>query len=413
MNKVNQNNIVELTEGLQTLHHEMPAQIQALSFPLNVLVIGSNAELQMTLETMLGGITNLHINFGAVIPEHLNQYNVFILVVDSDSRETKADIENLANIGINIILLGDDIDGELVRTAIHHNVKDILSMVEVKQELIPTLRKCAEDIVSQCNIAPVFTIMNGKSGSGASFITSCLGEISASLCSREIALIDADLNYGSLADSLNLEASYFLNNALEEIDKLDNVAIRSMMTKRDNLSLLASKPYSQLDPNDIDYYARLERLLWKVKLNHDLVLIDLSRGLESHTLPLLASSTNILLVLQQNINSLRETKALLQQLTQCMGISSESIHVIVNRYSPKVTNITLDDITKVLGINNIFCVGNNYQLASACSDCGSPILKLSDNKVIRKDICHIINELFPIDITPPKTGLINRIFRSS
>ncbi len=413
MNKVNQNNIVELTESRQALQSDSPKSLLALSFPINALVIGDSIGLADTLETLFQSISNLQVNYGTIIPEQINPYNLVILIIGEEQTDTKTYIEQLANSDINIILLGDDMDNELIRTAIHYNVKDIISMANIEEELINALSHCANSIVEKCQIAPVYTIINGKSGSGASFITSCLGEIAANLSTKDLALIDADLHYGSLADSLNLEPSYFLNNAIDEIDKLDNVAIKSMMAKRDNLALLASKPYSQLNSNESEYFAQLEQLLWKIKLNHDLVLIDLSRGLESHTLPLLTLSNNILLVLQQNIVSLRETKALMEQLIKRMGIPRDSIHVIVNRYSPKVTNITLDDIKKVLDVTDIYCVGNNYQLASACSDCGSPILKHSDNRVIRRDICHIINELFPIEVAPQKTSLYNKIFRSS
>ncbi|MEY8212870.1 MAG: hypothetical protein RPR97_00155, partial [Colwellia sp.] len=116
---------------------------------------------------------------------------------------------------------------------------------------------------------------------------------------------------------------------------------------------------------------------------------------------------------QQNIVSLRETKALIHQLTDRMGINKSLIKIIVNRHSKKVTNITIDDIKKVLAIKHVFCVNNNYQLASSCTDLGSPLSKLSDNKIIHKDICCIIEQIFPVDITVEKAGFFSKILRKT
>ncbi|PHR85414.1 MAG: hypothetical protein COA59_03050 [Colwellia sp.] len=344
------------------------------------------------------------------MPKHLSQFDLVILTVNSDKDNYPLVIEKLADQNMPTLLLGDGIAANIVRAAMHFHVQDIIPFKNIEQELFNTLTICANEILKEKKVAPIISIINGKSGSGASFITGCLGEISADLCQDEIALIDADLHYGSLADILNLEANYFLTDALNEIDKLDNVAIKSMMTKRKNLSLLASKAYAQLDNEQNKSFEHLERLAWKIKLNHDLVLADLSRGLDLLTLPLVSISSQFLIVVQQNIVSLREAKALIQQLTQVMGINKSAIKIIVNRYSKKVTNITLNDIKKALAIESVFYVSNNYQLASSCTDLGYPLAKLTENKIIHKEICTIIKQTFPLKLPVEKPSLFSKLF---
>ena len=173
---------------------------------------------------------------------------------------------------------------------------------------------------------------------------------------------------------------------------------------------MASKSYAQLDNEQNQNFEHLEQLAWKIKLNHDLVLVDLSRGLDMLTLPLLLLSSQFLIVVQQNIVSLRESKALIQQLTGTMGVNKHTIKVIVNRYSKKVANISLNDIKKALAIDSVFYVSNNYQLASSCTDLGSPLAKLTENKIIHKEICAIIKEVFPIELPVEKPSLFSKIF---
>ncbi|MBA6390707.1 AAA family ATPase [Colwellia sp. BRX10-3] len=406
-------NIIDLPDSKPLEQEEVITKKQSLPLHINALVICTSDDTKFALANQFSLINNLHIEFSKQLPKQFSQFDLVMLAMGKDSTNIKIVIEQLAKEHIPTLLLGDDIEHDVIRTAMQFNVQDVITLATVEQELVNTLTVCANKILKQKKVAPIISIINGKSGSGASFISGCLGEITADLCQDEIVLLDADLHYGSLADSLNFKADYFLNDALNDIESLDNTAIKSMMTKRKNLSLLTSKTYAQLDSEQNKNFVHLEQLLWKIKLNHDLVLADLSRGLDVLTLPLVLLSSQILIVVQQNIVSLRETKALIHQLTDRMGINKSLIKIIVNRHSKQVTNITLDDIKNVLAINDIFCVSNNYQLASSCTDLGSPLSKLSDNKIIHKDICCIIEQIFPVDIAVEKAGFFSNILRKA
>jgi len=406
-------NVIDLPDSKPLAPDDLITKKQSLSIHLNALIICTSADIKFALVSQFSLINNLHVEFSKQIPKQFSHFDLVILAMGKDSTNIIMVIEQLAKESIPTLLLGDDIEHDVIRTAMQFNVQDVITLATMEQELVNTLTVCANKILKQKKVAPIISIINGKSGSGASFIAGCLGEITADLCQDEIVLIDADLHCGSLAEILNLKADYFLNDALNDIESLDNTAIMSMMTKRKNLSLLTSKAYAQLDNEQNKNFVHLEQLLWKIKLNHDLVLADLSRGLDVLTLPLVLSSSQILIVVQQNIVSLRETKALIHQLTDRMGINKSLIKIIVNRHSKKVTNITLDDIKKVLAIEQVFCVGNNYQLASSFTDLGSPLSKLSDNKIIHKEIYRIIEQIFPIDIVVNKTGFLSNILRKA
>ena len=382
---------------------------RSLPYPLHVLIVCNNPDLQQSLTSYCATISNIKIEFRKNLADRLDNYNLLLLALDNNETLIKPMIERIADNDIQFILLGDNINNELIRIAIHHNVKDIISINDIESELYNSFLGSTDDLISKSKIAPVFSILNGKPGSGASFIAACLGEISANLSDDEIALIDADLNYGSLTDTFNFEPNYFITDALHELEQLDSTAVKGMMLKRGNLNLLACKPYTQLNTNN-KILRQLPELLWKIKLNHDLVLIDLSRGLESDTLPLLNISDKILIVVQQNILSLRETKVLIQQLTTNLGISITKLHIIVNRYTQKENNISIADIKKVLDIQSVHVVSNNYELANAGINSGSPILKVANHKTIQTEISHIIRSLFPIEIPEENKSIFTKLF---
>jgi pilus assembly protein CpaE len=391
----NSNNVVGLPDGKTLGLSGANTKLPCLSIQLKALTICDSPETQRKLADYFSLIRNLDVEFSYTIPKPCNKFDLVILVADEFNNEIKRVFETLNSNKLPVLLVGDNVQNELIRCAMKANVQDIIPLSNIGAELINALQQISQTILNQKQVAPLISIINGKPGSGASFITGCLGEIYADVFSEDISLIDADLHYGSLADTLNLETKYYLGDALNDIDTLDSHAIKSMMSKRNNLNLLPSKAFSHLDDELQKKFANLEPLIWKIKQNYDLVLADLSRGLDVVTLPFIFLSTQIYIVVQQNIVSLREAKALIHQLVNVLGVNKQVIHVIVNRYSSKHNNIDVGDVKKVLAIETVFCVSNNYEFASSCTDLGASQAKLIENKAIRRDIYHIIEQIYP------------------
>ncbi|HEY5716741.1 MAG TPA: pilus assembly protein CpaE, partial [Psychromonas sp.] len=134
------------------------------------------------------------------------------------------------------------------------------------------------------------------------------------------------------------------------------------------------------------------------RTTYQLVIADLSRGLDVHSLPVIDISDLILVVVQQNIVSIREAKELVSQMKIRMGIQPERIHLIVNRFSSKHSSISIEEIKKAVGIGSAFIIHNNYELASACTDLGKSIQQAGNSKKIKSDIEKIVSDLIPISL---------------
>ncbi|MFT7682729.1 MAG: pilus assembly protein CpaE [Moritella dasanensis] len=409
MNKPSSNNILGFDKTLPC-HDQAASQPMILPYPLSALIICHNTSIELELKNYSALISNFDVTFSVSLPDSLNSFNLIILVVVEDNDVTKQIIEKISANDIKFIILADNIKNDLLRVAINYHVEDMISIADTEKELYLSLLKIANELIKTSKIAPVFTIVNGKPGSGASFITSCLAELSANLSTEEIAVIDADLNYGTLADTFNFEPNYFITDALSDLDQLDSNAISAIMSKRGNLGLLPSKPFTLLN-SDIGALDQLPQLIWKIKLNHDLVLIDLSRGLEPYAIPIINLSDNIIITVQQNILSLREAKILIQQLTMNLEIPINKLHIIVNRFSNKNNNISINDIKKVLDVDSLFIVSNNYELANEGINSGSPLLKVANHKVIKAEISNIIREIFPLNLPGKEQSILSKIFR--
>ena len=371
-----------------------------MSFPflVNSLLVCADLHFREQISEYFSEVKNLILKVAPKISLINSETQIVLLVYCGDEQQIFTDMEKSAAQNIPTILIGDNISAAMMRKAIQYQVKDFIPLEHFSDEIGPALSKLVVQISANIKMAPVVSVINGKGGCGASFITDCIGQICAQKSNDNIVLFDADFHHGSLADSLDVDPEYYLTDALQEVQELDALAIKSMMCSNGNLSLLPVKPYSHLsDLVDINHYD-LSLLINKIRLSYQLLIVDFSRGLEAHSLPILDISDVILVVVQQNIVSIREARALVSEMKIRLGIKPERIHLIVNRFSKKHSSISVAEIKEAVGVESALVIHNNYELASACTDLGKPLLQVHNSQQIKQDIEQIVSDFLPVSI---------------
>jgi|GEM_PF-1238463 len=388
-----------------------------MSFPflVNSLLVCADPHIRYQVGGCFNTVKNLIVKMEPKITLINSDVHIVLLVYCGDEQQIFADMEKSDAQNIPTILIGDNISPAVMRKAFQYQVKDFIPLDHVSEEIGPALLKLVEQISANVQMAPVVSIINGKGGSGASFITDCIGQVYAQKSNENVVLFDADFHHGSLADSLGVEPQYYLSDALKEVQELDAMAIRSMMCSRKNLSLLPVKPYSHLSDLVNINPESLSILINKIRLSYQLLIVDFSRGLELHSLPIIDISDVILVVVQQNIVSIRESRALVSEMKIRMGIQPERIHLIVNRFSSKHSSISVAEIKQAIGVESALVIHNNYELANACTDLGKPLLQAHNSKQIKQDIEKIISEFLPVSVDKKEraTGFWSHFFSFS
>ncbi|WP_022942113.1 AAA family ATPase [Psychromonas hadalis] len=374
----------------------------SLPILINSLLVCADPNLSAQLSNVLKGVKHLLLKTEHKITFVNTEVNIILLVFCGDENTTATDIEKCALKNIPTILIGDNIPALIMRKAVQYHIKDIVPLTPFNDEIGPVLITLVNEISVNMKMAPVVSIINGKGGSGASFITDCLGQICAQKSDDKIVLFDGDFQHGSLADILGVEPQYYLSDALKEVEKLDALSIQSMMCSNNNLSLLPVKPYSHLSDSVQINIPELSLLMNKIRSNFQLVIADFSRGLDHYSLPIIDISEIIFVVVQQNIVSIREAKALITYMRARLGIEPQRIHLIINRFSKKQNTLSINDIKDAIGIKSAFIIHNNYELASACTDLGKRIGQVHDAKQIKTDIGKIVVDLMPISLKKGK-----------
>ena len=370
----------------------------SLPFLMNCLLVCDDQIFGCQIGEHLQGVKNLNVKMESTITLINSDIQILLLAYTGNEQQIFLDMEKALAKNIPVVLTGENISPVMMRKAIQYQVNDFIPLESFSEEIGPALLRLAEQISVKTQMAPVVSVINGKGGSGASFITDCIGQICAQGSDQQIVLFDADFQHGSLADSLAVKPEYYLTDALKEVQELDAIAIKSMMCKHGNLSLLPVKPYSHLlESTDINPYD-LSLLVNKIRQSYQLLVADISRGLDTYSQPILDVSEVILVVVQQNIVSIREAKALVAQMKNHMGIKTERIHLIINRFSKKHSSISVEEIKEAVGIESALIINNNYELASTCTDLGKPLQQVHNSKQIKKDIEQIVSDFLPISI---------------
>ncbi|MCL1127308.1 AAA family ATPase [Shewanella surugensis] len=378
---------------INSCHYNISDIEQSLDSCLNI----SWEEIQ-TLNPIAGSTTNA------------KHYNLILLVLPHDESSAVLALKSAVVYGVDIIILGEDTPKSVLSVAFQQKVSDFVSLQDPGVELLESLEKIAFKLADEADLAPVLAVVNAKGGSGASFITACIAMIASVRDEGEVLLLDTDLLHGTLAHMLGLEPHYFITEAIQKLDSMDEMALKGGMTNLGHLHLLAAEPFAVLNAAAPIELKNTNKLLLKCRQSYQQVIIDLSRGPEIWSADML-NNANILLVMQQNIMSIREAKAVVHQLVSFMGIDKDRIHLLINRYQRTSSGISLKDIMETTGIKSQFVVANDFKLVSQCIDLGIPITDVAKREQMLKDLSQVTEHFFPSskENTKPSKGFLTRI----
>ncbi|GIU26057.1 hypothetical protein TUM4433_11490 [Shewanella schlegeliana] len=403
---------LELCVSNDNQQQEQPMHF-SLPFPVRAVVLSNASESLAWFSENLNQLENL--DWQAVsydernLPKEKSYFNLVLLVLPSDEVEAAKALTYASNFDCDTILIGFNTPQNILRLAFQYNVIDFIPSTSPLNEIFTSLEKVSNRLVQNADLAPVIAIINGKAGSGASFISASLADVVSQREGADLALLDMDLHHGTLSHILGFDSKYSVCDVLGSIEELDEIALKSTMSKKGNLSLLAAKPFELLGLDKEVDFSRIKGLIWKYRNFYKQVILDFSRGPEYWNCDLLLDAT-ILIVTQQNIMHLRQTKDLVNQLTKRLVVSPDKINLVVNRYN-KNSNIKLEDIKEAIGIPSISTVINDYKLSNECVDLGRPLTDVGKKQRIVTDIRLLGDKILPVkaDETNSKPSFWKRL----
>lgn len=285
----------------------------------------------------------------------LGEAKVIVVEVDQGSR---ASVERLAELGRVVpnvpriaAIAGASV--RFVRTLMHEGVADVVELPFQFEEVLDVAARTVELARSQSEmesgLAPIISILGSTGGVGstsiATHLAANLGELLPS--HKKIALVDLDLQAGNVAEYLALPGAGSVSDLLQANDRLDTDLLRSVeRIGQDGLAVFAAP--ERIEPIESVDTDQVLKVLTLMRRQYEALVLDLPPSWTNWSLSAVSMSDLIVMVVELNVNSLRQAKRQIQLFAD-VGIGREKIAVIVNRVERKLfRSIDLGDVNEAL-----------------------------------------------------------------
>ena len=258
-----------------------------------------------------------------------------LLVIDlSDSELPLSDINSLADVcepGVTVLALGARNDCGLFRDLLQHGVADYL----VKPITAPLLQKAilaASDqsgvVKNSQKLGRLVAVSGTRGGVGTTTLATSIAWLIAHERRRRVVLVDLDLQFGTVALSLDLEPSHGLREALENPSRIDGLFMDRVLVQHSERLFVLSAEESPDETLLLDYGA-VELLMTELRNKFHYVIVDLPRTPNPSTQQIAQSATDLLLVTDLSLAGMRDT----MRITGTMPTINASCNamLIVNR----------------------------------------------------------------------------------
>ena len=303
-----------------------------------------------------------------------------------------------------VIIIGDKGNVDLLSRAIRAGVKDFIDDKAYEDQLDSVFYRIKENIAhttSGNNVKCLNVFINAKGGSGASFIASNVAYILAKEASLKVALVDLDMQFGSIGLNFDRVPKYTLTEALAAIDELDSISLEAYMTKyNEKLSLLMPSANEILLPGEVNI-PQLKKLLELLQVNYSQIVVDLPRLIDPVSSLIMERSDQIILVLQQSLVEFRDGRRLIQILNKDLEIPLEKISLVLNRYDPN-HSLRIKDLQSMVNHNKVYTITNDFELVVSCSNLGVPLCEYSAKSKIAQDLKELAKNLGQVEFEVSK-----------
>lgn len=290
-----------------------------------------------------------------------------------------------------IVLVAEGLTTDVLRASIRVGFKDVLD-VPIDAGKIDTMLRHIEraesivhgDVPAKTKIGKVVTIMSPKGGAGKTMSTVNVGLGLAMMTGtpERVVIMDADLQFGDVCISLQVEPQHTIVDAARDIEKLDEAMLDSLLATHSSGMRVLSAP---LEPSLADEVSTqvVVRTLGMLKRMFDYVIIDTAPFLDEPVLSILERSDAVLLVVDMDLPAVKNAKLALDTL-KLIKFPFEKIKLILNRVNSKA-RLDINELERSLGLEVQAAISSDKLVPRAVNE-GEPVVSLYPRSRVAKDL---------------------------
>ncbi len=302
---------------------------------------------------------------------------------------------------ISLVLVAGTVTAPLLRAALRAGLTDvieapvsatklaeILDQVESRPQRKPAVGSVEPYAPSAPREGRIITVMSAKGGSGKTVMATNLAMLLAQNHDpKRVVVVDADLQFGDVCLVLQLEPRLTVVNAAQEIHRLDDSLLDSLLTKHPTgLSVLAA-PLEPAFADEISTAAMVE-ILGRLRNMFDYVIVDTASLLDELLLSLLERADEVLFVVDMDLPSVKNAKLALETL-RLLKFPSAKIQLILNRSNAKA-RLDEKEIEKSLKMKISASVPSDGLVPASVNE-GRPVVESAPKSKVAKGFETVYN----------------------
>lgn len=305
--------------------------------------------------------------------------------------------------------LAKDVLNQWLRAGVDHAYGLPLQMQAIVLDVVEFMsEKRNRQQHAQTRPGSLTSFMSGCGGAGATTLATNIASVLVARHARKVALVDLDLHFGAVALSLDLRANATVLQALSRPERIDSLLLQALMTRHaSGLQVLASPGAVMLaDPIDSGATTHLLQALMSL---YPMVVVDVPRLLEPWTVEALLLSNPVMLVTQNSLLQVRDTKLLLDHLPT-LGVPRERIEIISNRMPTKARGLDLDEMCQVLGVDAVHAVNSDPEAVNVAQGRGVPVWQIQKRSAMAQDVERLADHLTTLhgEVVEAAPGFLRR-----
>lgn len=311
------------------------------------------------------------------------------LIIDLDQGDAlDAVVETLEiHSGISVIGVISDNDLQTIITAQRAGVRQLSCKPVNETDLTIAIRKAANEAGDHITPGKTIAVIGASGGVGSTTVTCYLAMAMAELTKSRTAIIDLDLDFGTVANLWDVAPRYTLAD-IASAGSADKLLLEDAFIEVPcNVGIL---PRPQIiDQAHTIHEGIVTSIIQSAQALYPHVVIDLPRKLDAVTGTGIQSCDRLLVIVELTVASIHNASRLSEALVR-FGLPAETIEFVVNRFRKGVHSVTVESLENKIGKKVLAVLPNHYKSLSLANDLGQPV---TEENPVRKAITEVAEKV--------------------
>ncbi|MBB1049723.1 AAA family ATPase [Dietzia sp. CW19] len=315
--------------------------------------------------------------------------------------------------GIAVVLVSDRV-AELGLSAMRAGVSDIVPTESEEDEIRAALDRAIKvtrqrapaglgdgtdlGAGTQSRRGQVISVVSPKGGVGKTTIAANLAVGLARSAPHSTVLVDLDLQFGDVANALNLTPEHTIVDVVQGAAARDSMVLKTFLTQHDTGLTVVCGPNSPAEA-DLVGVSELTHLLQTLAAEFRFVIFDTAPALTDHTLAALDMTDDLILVTSMDVPGVRGLRKELDILRD-LGMGFDRRHVVVN-FADTHSGLTRADVEATIGTGVDLVLPRSRATAVSINQ-GVPLMQNEIRDPMTKKLRGLVDRFAPAPRNEPR-----------